>query len=205
MLTDDRIERYARHILLREVGGIGQERLLAARVELEGLQAAGWLVAWLALAGVGILRLRDGEPVGEEDVAPFLSRTDLGRPRAYAFAAAIPAFNPDVRVEIGSGAGADLRIAQGVPAEPGDALHWHATGDAVWVLPPAGAWCARCAATLPEEPATPAAAALAGSIAGGEALLALLGRAAPGRQAILFRGGEPTPCVHGTAGPGGGT
>lgn len=97
MLTDLQIERYARHVLLREVGGVGQERLLAARVAVAGLGPAGaWATAYLALAGVGRLELWDAAAVGEEDLAPLLGPAALGRRRDEAMVAAVAAYNPDV-------------------------------------------------------------------------------------------------------------
>jgi hypothetical protein len=97
MLTDPQIERYARHVLLREVGGVGQERLLGSRVAVVGLGPAGaWATAYLALAGLGRIDLVDGRPVGPDDLVPLLDPGDLGRPRDEALAAAVAAYNPDV-------------------------------------------------------------------------------------------------------------
>ncbi|MDO9461489.1 MAG: ThiF family adenylyltransferase, partial [Alphaproteobacteria bacterium] len=55
-LTDDQIERYARHIMLPEVGGAGQSRLLASKVLLVGAGGLGSpLALYLAAAGVGTI------------------------------------------------------------------------------------------------------------------------------------------------------
>ena len=54
--SDDEIERYARHLVLAEVGGPGQQRLKAARVSLIGLGGVGAPAAlYLAAAGVGTI------------------------------------------------------------------------------------------------------------------------------------------------------
>ena len=53
-LTPDQLQRYARHIMLRELGGVGQQKLLKAHVALVGLGALGGPAAmYLAAAGVG--------------------------------------------------------------------------------------------------------------------------------------------------------
>lgn len=204
MLSDDQIERYARHILLREVGGTGQKRLLASRVALEGLEHGGWLVAWLALAGVGTLRLADPGTVGPDEVEPLLEAADRGRPRDQALAAALPARNPDVSVEVGPSRPGDLQLVRGLPPEgkAGDSLWWGAAGDVAWVLPPGAVACAGCLRSIPDAPPSPATRALAGSLAGGEALLALLGGVPQPRRMILHLAGEPVSCGHGPLGDG---
>jgi|GEM_PF-950366 len=61
MLREDQIQRYARQILLREVGGGGQTRLLASRTRVVGTgRAAEEAATYLAAAGVGVVEL-DGE------------------------------------------------------------------------------------------------------------------------------------------------
>lgn len=194
MLTDPQIDRYARHILLREVGGVGQERLLRAHVYVSGLGPAGqWLVSWLSLAGVGRLGLHDSSPVTAADVAPLLRLDDIGKPRDAALAGALPAFNPDVEVAVGPPDGAGLVVATGTDA-PAGALHVIARGADVAVIPPGLTACAACLAGLGHGAPTAAAAARAGSFGGAEALLLLLGRG--GRAPQLFAAGEPLRCTH---------
>ncbi len=63
-LTPEELERYARHIMLRELGGPGQQKLLKAHVALVGLGALGGPAAmYLAAAGVGRLTLIDDDSV----------------------------------------------------------------------------------------------------------------------------------------------
>jgi hypothetical protein len=93
VLSDSEITRYARHIALREVGGTGQERLLAARVEVEGAgPLADAAAVYLRAAGVGDVVLNAGR-AGEVRLhaAPGEVRAGLGwvtfRPCASCFRA----------------------------------------------------------------------------------------------------------------------
>ena len=63
-LTEEQIERYSRHIILEEVGGKGQEKLLAGRVLVVGAGGLGSPVAlYLAAAGVGTIGIVDSDRV----------------------------------------------------------------------------------------------------------------------------------------------
>lgn len=100
--SDDEIERYARHLVLAEVGGPGQQRLKAARVGLIGLGGIGAPAAlYLAAAGVGHLRLIDDDTVALSNLQRQVAfdSTDLGRPKVEAGAATLTALNPHVRIE----------------------------------------------------------------------------------------------------------
>ena len=62
--SEDQIHRYARHIILDEVGGVGQEKLLSARVLVVGAGGLGSpLLMYLAAAGVGTLGIVDDDHV----------------------------------------------------------------------------------------------------------------------------------------------
>ena len=64
MLTDDEIDRYARHLVLKEIGGQGQLKLKAAKVALVGMGGIGAPAAlYLAAAGIGHLGLIDDDTV----------------------------------------------------------------------------------------------------------------------------------------------
>jgi len=117
-LTEDQIRRYARHILLPDVGGTGQERLLGAAVTVPvgpGGDAAVAALAYLAAAGVGTLRLT-GDPGGpltarEQSGGILYGVSDVGRPRHEAIAERIRGINPDVRVEAADApAGVSLEV-----------------------------------------------------------------------------------------------
>jgi adenylyltransferase/sulfurtransferase len=115
-LGNDQIRRYARHVLLDDVGGIGQQCWLAASVVLERLDAGGQAAAlYLAAAGVGTLVVRDAGSV--EAPGPLFEVSDVGQPRRAAAAARIAAMTPDVRV-VAEGVG--LLVA---PAADDDSPH----------------------------------------------------------------------------------
>ena len=68
-LTDAQLDRYARHIVLKEIGGDGQRRLLAAKVAVIGAGGIGSpAIQYLAAAGVGTLRVIDDDRVGLDNL-----------------------------------------------------------------------------------------------------------------------------------------
>lgn len=100
--SDDEIERYARHLVLAEVGGPGQQRLRAARVGLIGLGGVGAPAAlYLAAAGVGTLRLIDDDTVALSNLQRQIAfdTADIGRPKVEAGGETLIALNPHVRIE----------------------------------------------------------------------------------------------------------
>ena len=102
-LSDDELERYARHIVLREVGGAGQARLKAARVLVIGAGGLGSpVLLYLAAAGVGTLGIVDFDRVSLSNLQRQIAhRTiDIGRPKTESAADTIGAINPEVRVEL---------------------------------------------------------------------------------------------------------
>ena len=99
--SDDQIERYARHIILKEIGGAGQQRLLAAKVLVVGAGGLGSpLLMYLAAAGVGTLGIVDDDTVSLSNLQrQILHHTaDIGRPKTASAAESIAALNPDVTV-----------------------------------------------------------------------------------------------------------
>lgn len=100
--SDDEIERYARHLVLSEVGGPGQQRLKAARVGLIGLGGVGAPAAlYLAAAGVGTLRLIDDDAVALSNLQRQIvfDSADIGRSKVMAGAETLAALNPHVGLE----------------------------------------------------------------------------------------------------------
>lgn len=101
VLGDDELDRYARHIVLREIGGPGQMRLRKANVLLVGAGGLGAPVAlYLAAAGVGRITLADDDTVSLSNLQrQVIFRSDqTGQPKAEAAAAAMGALNPHVAV-----------------------------------------------------------------------------------------------------------
>ena len=101
-LSSEEIERYARHIVLREVGGPGQGKLKAARVLVVGAGGLGGpVIQYLAAAGVGTLGIVDDDSVALSNLQRqvLFSTADIGRGKAERATAAVAALNPHVRVE----------------------------------------------------------------------------------------------------------
>ena len=99
--TDAEIERYARHLVLREVGGPGQQALKAARVLVVGAGGLGSPAAlYLAAAGVGTLTLVDPDAVDLSNLQRqvLYAQSDIGRPKVEAGAERLAALNPHVAV-----------------------------------------------------------------------------------------------------------
>jgi molybdopterin/thiamine biosynthesis adenylyltransferase len=101
-LSDEELERYARHIVLREVGGAGQAAIRAARVLVVGAGGLGSpLLLYLAAAGVGTLGVVDDDVVALSNLQRQIAHAtmDIGRPKVESALEAIAALNPGVRVE----------------------------------------------------------------------------------------------------------
>ncbi len=101
-LTADERERYARHILLKEIGGPGQMRLKAATVAIVGMGGLGAPAAlYLAAAGAGRLRLIDDDAVALSNLQrQILFRgDDVGAAKVEAAATALAALNSHVEID----------------------------------------------------------------------------------------------------------
>jgi adenylyltransferase/sulfurtransferase len=101
MLSDDELERYARHIVLREVGGPGQAALRRARVLVVGAGGLGApVLLYLAAAGVGALGIVDDDVVTLSNLQRQVihGTPDIGTPKVNTAAAVIKRLNPNVTV-----------------------------------------------------------------------------------------------------------
>lgn len=102
-MTEQQMERYSRHIILQEVGGKGQEKLLAGRVLIIGAGGLGSPAAlYLAAAGVGMIGLADGDVVDLTNLQRQIAHAtaDVGRAKVESAAAKCRAINPDVTVRL---------------------------------------------------------------------------------------------------------
>jgi len=99
--SDDQLHRYARHIILKEVGGVGQEKLLGARVLVIGAGGLGSpVLMYLAAAGVGTIGVIDDDVVElsnlQRQIVHATSR--IGQAKTASAAATLAEINPEVRV-----------------------------------------------------------------------------------------------------------
>ncbi|MDB5734645.1 MAG: Adenylyltransferase [Alphaproteobacteria bacterium] len=103
MLSDEELDRYARHLVLREIGGTGQAKIRAARVLMVGVGGLGSPCAlYLAAAGVGTMGLVDDDTVSLSNLQRqiLFRSTDVGCGKVEAGAAALKALNPGVQVNL---------------------------------------------------------------------------------------------------------
>lgn len=101
--SDEEVERYARHLVLAEVGGPGQQALARARVAIVGLGGVGGPAAqYLAAAGAGELVLIDPDTVALSNLQRqvLFGADDIGRPKVVAGQEALAAINPHVRLAL---------------------------------------------------------------------------------------------------------
>ncbi|HEY1637718.1 MAG TPA: ThiF family adenylyltransferase, partial [Rhizomicrobium sp.] len=101
-LSDEELERYARHIVLREVGGPGQARLRAAKVLVIGAGGLGSpVILYLAAAGVGTIGIVDFDTVSLSNLQRQIAHrtADIGRLKTESARETALALNPGVGIE----------------------------------------------------------------------------------------------------------
>ena len=102
MLTPEQKQRYARQLILPEIGEAGQEKLADRRVLIAGVGGLGSLSSlYLAAAGVGTLRIADNDTVSLSDLNRQIlyAETDIGREKIEAAADRISTLNGSCRLE----------------------------------------------------------------------------------------------------------
>jgi molybdopterin/thiamine biosynthesis adenylyltransferase len=101
-LTDRQIERYNRHIILEQVGGAGQEKLLSSSVLIIGAGGLGSPAAlYLAAAGIGTIGIVDGDNVELSNLQRQIihSTADVGVDKVKSARAGMLALNPEMKVK----------------------------------------------------------------------------------------------------------
>jgi thiazole biosynthesis adenylyltransferase ThiF, E. coli subfamily len=100
-LTDEQIERYSRHIILKEVGAKGQKKLLNAKVLIIGAGGLGASAAmYLAAAGVGTIGIVDADDVDLSNLQRQIihSTEDVGKPKVQSAKETMERMNLDVKI-----------------------------------------------------------------------------------------------------------
>ena len=100
-MTDEQIERYSRHIILKEVGAKGQKKLLKGKVLIIGAGGLGAPAAmYLAAAGVGTIGIVDADEVDLSNLQRQIIHTtaDVGKAKVRSAKETMNAMNPDVTV-----------------------------------------------------------------------------------------------------------
>lgn len=102
-LTPEELDRHRRHILLKEIGGPGVQKLRGAHVSIIGAGALGGPCAlYLAAAGVGRIELWDDDRVERSNLQRQIQFTDeeVGTPKANALAARLQAMDPSINIDV---------------------------------------------------------------------------------------------------------
>jgi molybdopterin/thiamine biosynthesis adenylyltransferase/molybdopterin converting factor small subunit len=100
-LTPEQVDRYSRHIIMPQVGPVGQRKLMESKVLVVGAGGLGGPVAlYLALAGVGTIGVVEFDTVDLSNLQRQVlhQNDDVGRPKAQSAKETIHAYNPDVNV-----------------------------------------------------------------------------------------------------------
>ncbi|MDA0241440.1 MAG: molybdopterin-synthase adenylyltransferase MoeB [Proteobacteria bacterium] len=102
-LSDQQLERYARHILMPEIGGAGQQKLMNAKVLVIGAGGLGSpVLMYLAAAGIGTIGIVDDDSVDLSNLQRQIihATDDIGRAKAVSAKETIAGLNPDVDVVV---------------------------------------------------------------------------------------------------------
>ncbi len=100
-MTPEKLQRYARHLVLKEIGGPGQQALLSTKAVIVGAGGLGGPVGlYLAAAGIGHITIIDDDKIELSNLQRQIQFTQnrLGNPKAEAMAATMNAINPDLNI-----------------------------------------------------------------------------------------------------------
>jgi molybdopterin/thiamine biosynthesis adenylyltransferase/molybdopterin converting factor small subunit len=106
VLTEEQVNRYSRHIIMPQVGPVGQRKLLAAKVLVVGAGGLGSPSSlYLALAGVGTIGIADFDVVDLSNLQRQVlhHNADVGKPKTQSAKDSLLAYNPDVNVVLHDG------------------------------------------------------------------------------------------------------
>jgi molybdopterin/thiamine biosynthesis adenylyltransferase len=101
MFTEQQIERYSRHIILKEVGGKGQKKFFDGKVMIIGAGGLGSPIAlYLAAAGIGTIGIADADTVDLSNLQRQIAHhtADIGTAKVLSAKEKMVAMNPDIRV-----------------------------------------------------------------------------------------------------------
>ncbi|KAF0219495.1 MAG: UBA/THIF-type NAD/FAD binding [Geobacteraceae bacterium] len=101
MFSEEQIERYSRHIMLKEVGGKGQKKLFDGKVMIIGAGGLGSPIAlYLAAAGIGTIGIADADCVDLSNLQRQIAHhtKDIGVPKVFSAKEKMTAMNPEVRI-----------------------------------------------------------------------------------------------------------
>lgn len=102
-LTDAQLERYSRHLILKQIGVKGQQKLLDSKVLVIGAGGLGSpVLSYLAAAGVGTLGICDGDVVSLSNLQRQILYTteEIGQPKVECAKRRLSAMNPDISFEL---------------------------------------------------------------------------------------------------------
>lgn len=102
-LSDDQLDRYARHIVLKDIGGIGQKKIVDAHILIVGAGGIGCpAIQYLAAAGIGAMTIIDDDVVSLSNLQRqvLFSTEDIGQPKVDVAKKAAQKINPDVSINI---------------------------------------------------------------------------------------------------------
>jgi adenylyltransferase/sulfurtransferase len=100
-LTDAQLDRYARHIVLKDIGGVGQKKLLDAHILIVGAGGIGCpAIQYLAAAGVGALTIIDDDVVSLSNLQRqvLFSENDVGKEKVEVAKVAAQRINPEINI-----------------------------------------------------------------------------------------------------------